>query len=133
MIQDLSKYSKEFQFFYEAFAFETYGKSMGRAAEHAVADFSKLSAEEQKIGIDWFLYLFSQNKEYYGIPYIWVIRYSKDPRFIPLLKAYYKRLKARNHKRATTYIENRPFTMMSNFDTELKLCKATIKELKRAR
>ena len=35
-------HSQKFQFFYEAFAFKTYGKSMGRAADTAAVEFKTL-------------------------------------------------------------------------------------------
>ena len=108
-------HSKKFQFFYEAFAFKTYGKSMGRAADTAAVEFKTLSKKEQRLGIEWFLELFSQKREYYGTQYFKVIAYSKDIRFLPFLEEYHKKLKAKE----------------KIYKTELDVCEKTIEELKK--
>ncbi len=134
---DLNSCSKEFRIFYEAFAFETYGKSMGRAAEHAAVDFQKLNPNEQHIGIEWFLELFKEEKDYYAIPYLQVVEYSSDIRFLPYLKNYYKILKRRSRKyiihRMDSEMVGVPAALIHikpNFNTELSYCKKIIKLLK---
>lgn len=130
MTFDFDSLSKEFKTFYEAFAPETYGASMGRAAEHAVVDFDALSDKEKALVNEWFLELFGEEKEYYGIPYLQVVEKLRDARFLPLIKSYYKRLNMRHSKIATTYLHGQVFRARSNFSSDLALCKKIIKELK---
>lgn len=128
---DFNTFSKEFEFFHYAFAFETYGKSMGRAAQYASADFKKLSPEEQTLATEWFLELFSQPKELYGAEYFEVVEQMQDKRFIPLIKDYYKRLKKRNHKMVSIVLDGHTYTRKRIYTSELKRCKTTIRALKR--
>ena len=129
MIFDFDVLSKEFKIFYDAFSPETYGNSMGRAAEHAAVDFDNLSDKEKSLIDEWFLELFEQEKDYYGISYLWVIEKLKDVRFIPLIKNYYKRLKKRHKKIVETNIDDKTIRARSNFTSELVLCKKVIKTL----
>ena len=131
MIFDFDVLSKEFKGFYDAFSSETYGISMGRAAEHAAVDFDNLSDEEKALINEWFLELFAEEKDYYGIPYFWVVEKLKDIRFVPLVKGYYKRLKKRHNKVVETNINGKIIRARSNFTSELDLCKKVIKVLKR--
>ncbi|MBQ8731702.1 MAG: hypothetical protein IJY82_02600 [Oscillospiraceae bacterium] len=131
MIFDFDVLSKEFKGFYDAFSSETYGISMGRAAEHAAVDFDNLSDEEKALINEWFLELFAEEKDYYGIPYLWVVEKLKDIRFVPLVKGYYKRLKKRHNKVVETNINGKIIRARSNFTSELDLCKKVIKALKR--
>ena len=73
MIFDFDVLSKEFKVFYDAFSPKTYAISMGRAAEHAAVDFDNLSEEEKSLINEWFIELFDEEKDYYGIPYLWVV------------------------------------------------------------
>lgn len=122
--------SKEFKIFYDAFSPETYGISMGRAAEYAAIEFDNLSDKEKSLIDEWFLELFKEEKDYYGIPYLWVIEKLRDVRFIPLIKNYYKRLKKRHKKIVETNIDGKTIRARSNFTSELVLCKKVIKTLK---
>ncbi len=133
MTFDFDALSKEFKIFYDAFFPETYGDSMGRAAEHAAVDFDNLSDKEKSLINKWFLELFSEEKDYYGIPYLWVVEKLKDVRFIPLIKKYYKRLKKRHKKIVETNIDGKTIRARSNFTSELVLCKKVIKSLKAER
>lgn len=130
MTFDFDALSKEFKIFYDAFSPETYGISMGRSAEYAAIEFDNLSNEEKSLIDEWFLELFEEEKDYYGIPYLWVIEKLKDVRFIPLIKNYYKRLKKRHKKIVETNIDGKTIRARSNFTSELVLCKKVIKELK---
>ena len=130
MIFDFDALSKEFKIFYYAFSPETYGISMGRAAEHAAVDFDNLSDEEKTLIDEWFLELFEEEKDYYGIPYLWVVEKLEDVRFIPLIKNYYKRLKKRHKKIVETNIDGKTIRARSDFTSELVLCKKVIKALK---
>ena len=130
MIFDFDLLSKEFKMFYEAFSPETYGVSMGRAAEYAAIEFDSLSNEEKTLVNEWFLELFAEEKDYYGIPYFWVIEKLNDTRFIPLIKSYYKRLKKRHNKIVETNIDGKIIRARANFTSELVLCKKVIKALK---
>ena len=130
MIFDFDALSKEFKIFYDAFSPKTYGISMGRAAEHAAVDFDNLSDEEKTLIDEWFLELFEEEKDYYGIPYLWVVEKLGDIRFIPLVKSYYKRLKKRHNKIVETNIDGKIIKARSNFTSELVLCKKVIKALK---
>ena len=104
---------------------------MGRAAEHAAIEFDSLSDKEKSLINEWFIELFEQKKEYYGIPYFWVIEKINDLRFVPLVKDYYKRLKKRHNKIFETNIDGKVIRGRSNFKSELTLCKNVIKSLKR--
>ena len=64
MTFDFDALSKEFRLFYDAFSPETYGISMGRAAEHAAIEFDKLSDEEKAMISDWFFELFTEEKDF---------------------------------------------------------------------
>ena len=130
MIFDFDALSEKFKVFYDAFSPETYGISMGRAAEHAAVDFDNLSGEEKALINEWFLELFDEEKDYYGVPYLWVVEKLNDIRFIPLVKSYYKRLKKRHNKILETTIGGKTFRARSNFTSELVLCKKVIKALK---
>ncbi len=130
MTFDFEGLSKEFKIFYDAFSPETYGISMGRAAEHAAVDFDNLSNKEKSLINEWFLELFAEEKDYYGIPYLWVVEKLEDVRFIPLIKNYYKRLKKRHKKIIETNIDGKIISARSNFTSELVLCKKVIKALK---
>ncbi len=130
MIFNFDLLSKEFKMFYEAFSPETYGISMGRAAEHAAIEFDNLSNEEKTLVNEWFLELFAEEKDYYGIPYFWVIEKLNDTRFIPLIKSYYKKLKKRHNKIVETNIDGKIIRARANFTSELVLCKKVIKALK---
>ena len=127
--------SKAFRFFHEAFAFETFGKSMGRAAQVAAVEFKNLSPKEQNLGIDWLWELISQNpQKYYDSSYLKVIAYAKDRRFLPFLEAYSKRLEKQNHQFVTNWIdkdENRSITVRTDYDEDLKICREAIQELKK--
>ncbi len=130
MTFNFDTFSKEFKIFYDAFSPETYGVSMGRAAEDAAIEFDNLSDEEKILIDEWFLDLFEQEKDYYGIPYLWVVEKLEDVRFIPLIKNYYKRLKKRHKKIVETSIDGKIIKARSNFTSELVLCKKVIKALK---
>ena len=130
MTFDFYLLSNEFKNFYDAFSPETYGISMGRAAEHAAVDFDTLSDKEKVLINEWFLELFGEEKDYYGIPYLWVVEKLKDVRFIPLIKNYYKRLKKRHKKIVETNIDGKTIRARSDFTSELVLCKKVIKALK---
>lgn len=130
MTFDFNALSKEFKIFYDAFSPETYGVSMGRAAEHAAIEFDNLSNEEKTLVNEWFLELFAEEKDYYGIPYFWVIEKLNDTRFIPLIKSYYKRLKKRHNKIVETNVNGKIIRARANFTSELVLCKKVIKVLK---
>ncbi len=130
MIFHFDVLSKEFRMFYEAFSPDTYGVSMGRAAEHVAVDFDNLSDEEKELINEWFLELFGEEKEYYGIPYLWVVEKLNDKRFIPLVKGYYKRLKKRHNKIVETNIRGKTIRARSNFTSELVMCKKVLKALK---
>lgn len=130
MTFDFNVLSKEFKIFYDAFSPETYGVSMGRAAEHAAVEFDNLSDEEKSLINEWFLELFGEEKDYYGIPYLWVVEKLEDVRFIPLIKNCYKRLKKRHKKIVETNIDGKIIRARSNFTSELVLCKKVIKALK---
>lgn len=129
MIFNFDVLSKEFKEFYDAFSPETYGISMGRAAEHAAVDFDNLSDEEKTLINEWFLELFAEEKDYYGIPYLWVVEKLNDIRFVPLVKGYYKRLKKRHNKLVETNIDGKFIRARSNFTSELALCRKVIKAL----
>lgn len=128
---NLKERSEEFQFFYEAFSPETYGRSMGRAADVASVEFVKLSAEEKQVATEWFLQLFQECRDYYGLNYFRVVEQMGDKRFIPLLKAYYKRLKKRHRKTVFDYLNGHKICVRTNFCTELQTCKRVIRGLKR--
>ncbi len=130
MTFDFDALSKEFKIFYDAFSPETYSVSMGRAAEYAAIEFDNLSDEEKTLIDEWFLELFEEGKDYYGIPYLWVVEKLEDVRFIPLIKNYYKRLKKRHKKNVETNIDGKTIRARSNFTSELVLCKKVIKVLK---
>ena len=130
MTFNFDTFSKEFKIFYDAFSPETYGVSMGRAAEDAAIEFDNLSDEEKILIDEWFLDLFGEEKDYYGIPYLWVVEKLEDVRFIPLIKNYYKRLKKRHKKIVETNIDGKIIKARSNFTSELVLCKKVIKALK---
>lgn len=130
MIFDFDVLSKDFKVFYDAFSPETYGISMGRSAENAAIEFDNLSDEEKILVNEWFLELFAEEKDYYGIPYFWVVEKLNDMRFIPLVKDYYKRLKKRHNKIVETNIDGKIIRARSNFTSELDLCKKVIKSLK---
>jgi len=130
MTFDFDLLSNEFKKFYDAFSPETYGISMGRAAEHAAVDFDTLSDKEKVLINEWFLELFGEEKDYYGIPYLWVVEKLNDMRFIPLVKSYYKRLKKRHNKIVEATIDGKTIKARSNFTNELVLCKKVIKTLK---
>ncbi len=130
MTFDFDVLSKEFKFFYNAFSPETYGVSMGRAADHAAVDFDNLSDKEKTLINEWFLELFSEEKDHYGKQYLWVVEKLKDTRFIPLVKSYYKRLKKRHNKIVETNIDGNIIRIRSNFTSELVLCKKVLKSLK---
>ncbi len=130
MIFDFDVLSKEFKNFYDSFSPETYGISMGRSAEYAAIEFDNLSDKEKLLIDEWFLELFEEEKDYYGIPYLLVVEKLNDIRFIPLVKNYYKRLKKRHHKIVETNIDGKTITARSNFTSELVLCKKVIKALK---
>ena len=130
MIFDFDDLSKDFKVFYDAFSPETYGISMGRSAENAAIEFDNLSDEEKILINEWFLELFAEKKDYYGIPYFWVVEKLNDMRFIPLVKDYYKRLKKRHNKIVETNIDGKIIRARSNFTSELDLCKKVIKTLK---
>lgn len=130
MIFDFDVLSKDFKVFYDAFSPETYGISMGRSAEYAAIEFDNLSNEEKILINEWFLELFAEEKDYYGIPYFWVVEKLNDMRFIPLVKDYYKRLKKRHNKIVETNIDGKIIRARSNFTSELDLCKKVIKSLK---
>ncbi|HZJ75673.1 MAG TPA: hypothetical protein VFD25_03705 [Clostridia bacterium] len=110
---------------------------MGRAAEHAAVDFQKLNPNEQHIGIEWFLELFKQQKDYYAIPYLQVVEYSRDNRFLPYLKSYYKTLKKRSRKYIIHRVDSgmvgvpaAQIRIKPNFKSELSYCKKVINFLK---
>ena len=128
---DFEALSKEFKVFYDAFSPETYGISMGRSAEYAAVEFDNLSNQEKALINEWFLELFSEERDYYGIPYFWVVEKLNDIRFIPLIKGYYKRLKKRHNKTVETNINGKIIKGRSNFKSELDLCKKVVKSLKR--
>ena len=130
MIFDFDVLSKEFKVFYDAFSPKTYGISMGRAAEHAAVDFDNLSEEEKSLINEWFIELFEEEKDYYGIPYLWVVEKLNDIRFIPLVKGYYKRFKKQHNKIFETTIDGKIIRARSNFTSDLVLCKNVIKALK---
>ena len=130
MTFDFDLLSNEFKNFYDAFSPETYGISMGRAAEHAAVDFDTLSDKEKVLINEWFLELFGEEKDYYGIPYFGIVEKLNDMRFIPLIKIYYKRLKKRHNKIIETNIGGKTIKARSNFTSELVLCKRVIKSLK---
>ena len=130
MIFDFELLSKEFKIFYDAFSPETYGISMGRAAEYAAVDFDNLSDKEKLLINEWFLELFGDEKDYYGIPYLWVVEKLNDIRFLPLVKGYYKRLKKRHNKIIETNIDGKIIKAYANFTSELTLCRKVIKALK---
>jgi len=130
MTFDFDFLSREFKIFYDAFSPDTYGTSMGRAAEHAAIDFDNLSDKEKSLINEWFLELFGEEKDYYGIPYLWVVEKLNDMRFIPLVKSYYKRLKKRHNKIVEATIDGKTIKARSNFTNELVLCKKVIKTLK---
>lgn len=130
MIFDFDVLSKDFKVFYDAFSPETYSVSMGRSAENAAIEFDNLSNEEKILINEWFLELFAEEKDYYGIPYFWVVEKLNDMRFIPLVKDYYKRLKKRHNKIVETNIDGKIIRARSNFTSELDLCKKVIKSLK---
>ena len=134
---NLQNRSKEFVSIYEAFSFSTYRRSMGRAAEEAVYYFEKLNLDERCIIIEWFLELFAEQKDYYAIPYLQVVEYSRDIRFLPYLKNYYKMLKKRSRQytiyRADSEMVGVPAAVIRikpNFKSELSYCKKVIKLLK---
>ena len=130
MTFDFDALSKEFKIFYDAFSPETYGISMGRSAEYAAIEFDNLSNEEKSLIDEWFLELFEEEKDYYGIPYFGIVEKLNDMRFIPLIKIYYKRLKKRHNKIVETNIGGKTIKARSNFTSELVLCKRVIKSLK---
>lgn len=131
MIFDFDTFSKEFKIFYTAFSPETYGDSMGRAAEHAAIEFDNLSDEEKSLIDEWFLELFEEEKDYYGIPYFLVVEKLNDVRFIPLVKNYYEKIKKRHNKIVETNIDGKIIKARSNFTSELAICKKVIKALKK--
>lgn len=131
MTFDFENLSDEFKVFYDAFSPETYGVSMGRAAEHAAIEFDSLSDKEKSLICEWFIELFEQKREYYGTPYFWVVEKINDSRFIPLLEDYYRRLKKRHNKIFEATIGGKVVRGFSNFNGELTLCKNVIKSLKR--
>ncbi len=130
MTFDFDALSKDFKFFYDAFSPETYGISMGRAADHAAVDFDNLCDKEKLLINEWFLELFEEEKDYYGIQYLWVVEKLDDMRFIPLVKSYYKRLKKRHNKIVETNIDGKTIKARPNFTSQLVLCKKVIKALK---
>ena len=130
MTFDFDALSKEFKIFYDAFSPETYGISMGRSAEYAAIEFDNLSDEEKSLIDEWFLELFEEEKNYYGIPYLWVVEKLEDVRFLPSIKKYYKRLKKRHKKIVETSTDDKIIKVRSNFTSELVLCKKVIKALK---
>ncbi len=122
--------SDNFKFFYSAFSPDKYGGSMGRAAEQAVVIYDVLSMEEKEFITEWFLKLFAQESDYYGIPYLQVVEKTKDKRFVPYIKAYYKRLQKRHNKDVEATINGHLVRAKSDFDKELMMCKYVIKKLK---
>ena len=111
---DFEQYSASFAEFYRAFAPETYGESMGRAAVQAVYLYDDLADDEKAAAIEWFLELFASENAYWGLQYFDVIDKMNDARFLPLLEIYDRQLKTRRH-----------------FHTERKRCQATMRLLKR--
>lgn len=74
------------QFFLNAFSPDQYGKSMGRAAETALADFEKMTLEERQIATDYIYDVFSSNtqKIYGGVYILFVEKYGEERFIIPL-------------------------------------------------
>ncbi len=130
---DFDSLSTEFKAFHEAFSPITYGRSMGRAAEHAAYAYDAFTEAEKSLATEWFLELFAQEQAYYGPPYFWVIEKMNDPRFIPLLKTYYKRLKLRHKRPVKTELNGETVMIRPDFSSELKRCKQVIRVLKRRR
>lgn len=133
MTFDFENLSEEFKFFHEAFSPVTYGRSMGDAAVYAASEFDTLTDAEKALATEWFLELFEQERNHYGEPYFWVIEKMHDPRFIPLLESYYKRLKMRHKRPVKAELNGETVTIRPSFASELKLCKKVIRALKRKR
>ncbi len=130
MTFDFNALSKEFKTFYDAFSPQTYGASMGRAAEQLAYEVDNFSDDEKALINAWFLELFREENDYYGTPYLWVVEKLNDARFIPLIKNYYKRLKKRHRKIVVTTIDGITIKARSDFTRDLVLCKKVIKALK---
>lgn len=133
MILDPKNLSEEFKFFHEAFSPVSYGRSMGRAADHAAYEFDAFTDAEKALATEWFLELFREERDFYGEQYFWVIEKMNDPRFIPLLESYYKRLKLRHKRPVKAELNGETVTIRPSFASELKLCKKVIRALKRKR
>ena len=130
---DLTSRSEEFQEFYEAFAFETYGKSMGRAAEQCETfHFKNFNEEEKALATEWFLYLFAQQRPYYGKSYFAVAEQMNDARFIPLIRLCRKQWKRKNGKFRKTLISGKTYLISRDFSTEIGWCDHTIAALQQA-
>lgn len=106
--------TEAFKFFIKAFSPETYGVSMGRAADTALVDFSKLSQGEQQKGTDYILRLFTDNpQKVYGKQYLEFIELYGDKRFLESLE-----------KHRAFLIKEKPF-----FETEIKSAQKAIDAL----
>ncbi len=116
--------STALQFFRYAFSLQTYGESMGRAAEQAAADFPNLSAEEQRLACDWLLENLTQisdkNMHILSESHFYIIEKTQDQRFIPVLKHYYRNLKKWCRQQKNQALHHTTFAR----------CKNTLKKLK---
>ena len=132
MTFDFDNLSTEFQQFHETFSPTTYGKSMGRAADHAMYTYDGLCDDEKALATEWFLEIFTQETPPLGHPYFWVIEKMNDPRFIPLLKDHFTQLKQRHNRPVKAEMHGEIVTIRPNFSSELKRCKHVIRSLKKA-
>lgn len=86
--------SAELKFFLDAFDTNQYGKSMGRAAETALADFGRMSPSDQQKATDYVYKIISVDPcRVYGVNYIRFVALFGDSRFLPWLKEYLSFLK----------------------------------------
>ncbi len=131
MTFDFDKLSPAFKEFYEAFSPLTYGRSMGRAADQAAYMYDDFSDDEKALVNEWFLELLQQDTSYWGIQYLWVIEKTNDPRFVPLLEQYCRRLKEQQKQPIKTELNGEIVTMRPNYRSEIQLCKNVIRALKR--
>jgi len=130
---DFETASPTFREFYEAFSPLTFGRSMGRAADHAMVLYDTFTEEERTLATDWFLELFGKEQPHWGFQYLYVIEKMGDPRFIPLLEAYCKRLKMRHRKPVRAELNGETVTVRPSFRSEIQLCKQVIRTLKHQR
>ena len=125
MVFDFTKFSDKLINFLGAFTPETYGRSSSRAT----VEYEKLSPREKEMVTAWFIELFEQEKDYYDNAYLLVAEKTGDKRFIPLIRAYEKRLKKQRNKPTDITQNGKTLTVRPQYTAELALCAQVLQTL----